>query len=111
MQTNFNDVSAVEKYVMPPTEYETRTDSVLAWKKTQKLGRFDPNAPSVEEQKIRAIEREIDERGLLSVILLPFLPRVKGIASCSLLPSVFFLRFYGFDLRNFFTVYRFQAIK
>jgi tubulin-folding cofactor B len=71
MQTNFNDVSAVEKYVMPPTEYETRTDSVLAWKKTQKLGRFDPNAPSLEEQKIRAIEREIDERGLSLCNLLP----------------------------------------
>lgn len=50
---------------MPSAEYETRTDSVLAWKKAQKLGRFDPNAPSVEQQKIRAIDREIEERGKL----------------------------------------------
>lgn len=48
---------------MPAAEYETRTDSVLAWKKAQKLGRFDPNAPSIEQQKILASEREIDERG------------------------------------------------
>jgi tubulin-folding cofactor B len=63
MQTNFNDVSLVEKYEMPPEEYESRKDSVLAWKKAQKLGRFDPNAASVEEQKIQAQEREIEERG------------------------------------------------
>jgi tubulin-specific chaperone B len=71
MQTNFNDVSAVEKYVMPATEYETRSDSVLTWKKTQKLGRFDPNAPTLEEQKIRAIEREIDERGVFVILPIP----------------------------------------
>jgi len=65
MQTNFNDVSAVEKYEMPTNEYETRTDSVLAWKKNQKLGRFDPNAPSLEQQRINAIQREIEERGIV----------------------------------------------
>ncbi|KAF2660208.1 hypothetical protein K491DRAFT_589688 [Lophiostoma macrostomum CBS 122681] len=63
-RTDFSDVSAVEKYTLPSAEYETRTDSVLAWKKAQKLGRFDPNAGSIEEQKIRAIDREIEERGL-----------------------------------------------
>lgn len=51
------------KYEMPVAEYESRTDSVLAWKKNQKLGRFDPNAPTIEQQKIRASEREIEERG------------------------------------------------
>lgn len=48
---------------MPAAEYETRTDSVLAWKKAQKLGRFDPDAPSIEQQKILASEREVEERG------------------------------------------------
>jgi hypothetical protein len=62
-RTDFSDLSAVDKYVMPSTEYETRTDSVLAWKKAQKLGRFDPNAPSIEQQKILASEREVEERG------------------------------------------------
>lgn len=62
-RTDFSDLSAVDKYVMPTPEYENRTDSVLAWKKAQKLGRFDPNAPSIEQQKILASEREVDERG------------------------------------------------
>lgn len=62
-RVDFNDVSSVEKYVMPETEYEARTDSVLAWKKKQHLGRFDPNAPSLEQQKIQALEREVEERG------------------------------------------------
>lgn len=48
---------------MPATEYESRSDTVLAWKKAQKLGRFDPSAPSIEEQKIKALEREVEERG------------------------------------------------
>lgn len=48
---------------MPEDEYENRSDSVLAWKRAQKLGRFDPNAPSIEEQKVKALEREVEERG------------------------------------------------
>jgi len=48
---------------MSTADYESRTDSVLAWKRSQKLGRFDPNAPSIEEQKTQAISREIQERG------------------------------------------------
>ena len=54
---------------MPAAEYETRTDSVLAWKKSQKLGRFDPDAPSIEQQKILASEREIEERGKQRIFL------------------------------------------
>jgi tubulin-folding cofactor B len=49
---------------MPEKEYEKKTDSVLAWKKTQKLGRFDPDAPSHEEAKLAAFEREIASRGI-----------------------------------------------
>lgn len=49
---------------MPEDEYEKKTDSVLAWKKTQKLGRFDPNAPSHEQAKISALEEEIRQRGI-----------------------------------------------
>jgi len=56
-------LSAVQKYEIPLAEYEERTDSVLAWKKANKLGRFDPNAPSLEQQKVNIIQREIDERG------------------------------------------------
>lgn len=60
---------------MPADEYESRTDSVLAWKKAQKLGRFDPNAPSIEQQKIDASYREVEERG------------IKTAARCRLLPD------------------------
>lgn len=52
---------------MPESEYEARKDSVLAWKKEQKLGRFDPNTPDVEQQKIRQLERDVEERGMFDV--------------------------------------------
>jgi tubulin-specific chaperone B len=52
----------VEKYVMPENEYEKKTDSVLAWKRAQKLGRFDPSAPSQEQAKIAAMEKEVVDR-------------------------------------------------
>ena len=63
MRQNFNDTSGVEKYVMPAAEYEQKSDSVLAWKKSQKLGRFNPDAPSLEEAKVKAIQSEVESRG------------------------------------------------
>ncbi|KAI9657010.1 MAG: hypothetical protein M1821_003176 [Bathelium mastoideum] len=63
-RTNFNDLDSVKKYEMPAEDYEARPDSVLAWKRSQKLGRFDPNAPNIEEQRIRALQREVEERGI-----------------------------------------------
>ncbi|KAB5582666.1 putative Alp11-like protein of tubulin-folding cofactor B [Coniochaeta sp. 2T2.1] len=60
---NLTDAS-VEKYVMPVEEYEKKSDSVLAWKKAQKLGRFDPDAPSHIEAKIAAYAQEVAERGI-----------------------------------------------
>jgi tubulin-folding cofactor B len=54
----------VEKYVMPEDEYAKKADSVLAWKKSQKLGRFDPNAPSHEQAKIAAFAEEVHNRGI-----------------------------------------------
>lgn len=50
--------------MLPAEEYEKKTDSVLAWKKTAKLGRFDPDAPSHEQAKIDAITQEIEARGI-----------------------------------------------
>ncbi|GAO14210.1 hypothetical protein UVI_02001570 [Ustilaginoidea virens] len=61
---NYTDTSGVEKYVMPEDEYEKKTDSVLAWKKAQKLGRFDPNAPSHEKARLDALEQEVRQRGI-----------------------------------------------
>ncbi|KAI9158430.1 Cell polarity protein alp11 [Paramyrothecium foliicola] len=61
---NYTDTSGVEKYVMPEDEYEKKSDSVLAWKKAQKLGRFDPNAPNHEQAKVAALDEEIRQRGI-----------------------------------------------
>ncbi|KAI0806493.1 CAP Gly-rich domain-containing protein [Xylaria sp. FL0064] len=61
---NFNDTSGVEKYVMPVEEYERKSDSVLAWKKAEKLGRFNPDAPSLEKAKVDANKHEIESRGI-----------------------------------------------
>ncbi|KAI1825707.1 CAP Gly-rich domain-containing protein [Xylaria intraflava] len=63
-RTNFNDISGVEKYVMPVEEYEKKTDSVLAWKKAEKLGRFNPDAPTIQQAKLDAHEHEIRSRGI-----------------------------------------------
>lgn len=60
---------------MSTEDYESRTDSVLAWKKAHQLGRFDPDAPSIEQQKINASYREVEER------------HVKLDARCRLLPD------------------------
>lgn len=49
---------------MPEEEYERKSDSVLAWKKAQKLGRFDPDAPSLEQAKIAAAQQEVQSRGI-----------------------------------------------
>ena len=49
---------------MSSDDYESRTDSVLAWKKAQKLGRFDPDAPSIEQAKVTASYREVEQRGV-----------------------------------------------
>ncbi|KJZ75060.1 hypothetical protein HIM_05546 [Hirsutella minnesotensis 3608] len=61
---NYTDTSSVDKYVMPEDEYEKKTDSVLAWKKAQKLGRFDPNAPDHEQARLNALEQEVHHRSI-----------------------------------------------
>ena len=61
---NYTDTSGVEKYVMPEEEYEKKTDSVLAWKKAQKLGRFDPNTPDREGARVSALEQEVQQRAI-----------------------------------------------
>ncbi|KAI5862336.1 CAP Gly-rich domain-containing protein [Durotheca rogersii] len=61
---NLNDTSGVEKYVMSAEEYEQKSDSVLAWKKAEKLGRFNPNAPSLEKAKIDGFNSEVKARGI-----------------------------------------------
>ncbi|EFW98709.1 cell polarity protein [Grosmannia clavigera kw1407] len=61
---NFSDVSGVDKYVMPAEEYAAKTDSVLAWKKAQQLGRFDPHAPQHIRARIAAFAADAVSRGI-----------------------------------------------
>ncbi|KAI1266242.1 CAP Gly-rich domain-containing protein [Xylariaceae sp. FL1019] len=61
---NLTDTSNVDKYVMPAEEYEKKSDSVLAWKRAEKLGRFNPDAPTLEKAKIDAVNQEISSRSI-----------------------------------------------
>lgn len=57
---NLTDASEVDKWEMPPELYEKRTDSVLAWKKRQQLGRFDPSRQQqLDEQERLEHEAEL----------------------------------------------------
>jgi tubulin-specific chaperone B len=67
VRPNYNDVNQVAKVEMSPEEYAKKTDSVLAWKKANKLGRFDPSAPSLEsleKAKVQAYDIEIENKGI-----------------------------------------------
>ncbi|KAK5172567.1 uncharacterized protein LTR77_002687 [Saxophila tyrrhenica] len=61
-RTNYTDPSSVPKYTMPTPTYESLPNSVLAYKKANQVGRFDPAAPSLEQQKIANTFREVSER-------------------------------------------------
>ncbi|PWY65341.1 hypothetical protein BO70DRAFT_366786 [Aspergillus heteromorphus CBS 117.55] len=77
---NFTDLSSVEKYVLPTSTYESLPNSVLAWKKNQKLGRFDPSTLTPEDSMRQQSEKdaaEIQQRGIAvarRVIILPSSP-------------------------------------
>ncbi|KAM5441140.1 hypothetical protein MferCBS31731_003928 [Microsporum ferrugineum] len=58
---NFTDVSTTEKFELSDSTYESLPNSVLAWKKAQKLGRFDPNAASPEEKAREQVQKDINE--------------------------------------------------
>ncbi|KAI9863900.1 MAG: hypothetical protein M1813_003552 [Trichoglossum hirsutum] len=51
LRPNFNDPTLVEKYTMPSEAYESRNDSVLAWKRRNQLGRFDPSSSAPSQQQ------------------------------------------------------------
>ncbi|RMD39271.1 hypothetical protein DV735_g5864, partial [Chaetothyriales sp. CBS 134920] len=66
-QINWGNVSEVDKYVMTEEEYAKRNDSVMAWKKRQKLGRFDPSQKSVDQltvERRQKDEEEVQEKGI-----------------------------------------------
>ena len=47
---------------MDPDIYSTLPNSVLAWKKNNNLGRFDPSAPAIERQKLEALWANVSKR-------------------------------------------------
>ncbi|CAG8463548.1 1672_t:CDS:2 [Acaulospora morrowiae] len=49
LRNQYNDLSLVEKYEMPEEDYAKRTDSVLAFKQRNKLGRFGNDSSSTSE--------------------------------------------------------------
>nr|CAG8499356.1 10419_t:CDS:2 [Entrophospora candida]CAG8615028.1 8597_t:CDS:2 [Entrophospora candida] len=54
----FNDLSQVEKYELPDDEYEKRTDSILAFKRRNKFGRFSDEAKSTTSDSTYTYEEE-----------------------------------------------------
>ena len=49
---------------MPEETYESLPSTVLAWKKANGLGRFDPAAPLAEQQKVQALWNQITAHGI-----------------------------------------------
>lgn len=47
---------------MPVEEYDKLNDSVLAWKRKNKLGRFDPNKDEKEQKELKRQYEEVDVR-------------------------------------------------
>jgi tubulin-specific chaperone B len=59
LRPNFNDPTLVEKYTMPSETYASRSDSVLAWKRRNQLGRFDPSATARSQQATAPIANQL----------------------------------------------------
>lgn len=57
----FEDVSKVEKFELTDEEYSKRTDTVMAFKKRNKLGRFDPERAAAMAKKEEEQEHEGEE--------------------------------------------------
>ena len=53
---------------MPESEYEKLSGTVLAQKKAQQVGRFNPKAPEIREMKVKEMMEEVDKRSKSSRI-------------------------------------------
>lgn len=61
---SFNDLSSVERYVMPTETYEALPQTVLSYKRSKQIGRFDPAAPTLVAQQAAAHSAEVAHRGI-----------------------------------------------
>ncbi|KAL8906652.1 MAG: hypothetical protein Q9207_001906 [Kuettlingeria erythrocarpa] len=83
--------SSVPKYEMPVETYSTLPDTVLAYKKTHHIGRFDPNAPELKAKKVDDLWKEIAEGGIVvgaRCILPPSTTRRGTVAYVGLIPGI-----------------------
>lgn len=62
----FNDVSLVQKFELPDEEYEKRTDSVLAFKKRNNIGRFND---AVSDSSATSLQNRAFEEAAMSIKL------------------------------------------
>ena len=58
----YTDVSQVEKYEMTDKEYENRTDTVLAYKKRNEIGRFNKDNQAMEEEELIPQDINVNDR-------------------------------------------------
>ena len=49
---------------MPDSTYEKLPETVLAYKKAHKIGRFDPAAPENQDRKVKGMWEEVDKRSM-----------------------------------------------
>ncbi|KAL8986588.1 MAG: hypothetical protein Q9177_004133 [Variospora cf. flavescens] len=84
-------LSSVPKYEMPVETYSTLPDTVLAYKKTHQIGRFDPHAPKLKERKVADLWKEIAE-GKITLgarcLLPPSTTRRGTVAYVGLIPEI-----------------------
>jgi tubulin-folding cofactor B len=57
----------VEKFEMDQSDYEKKTDSVLAFKKRNKLGRFGDQDPQEQEKKEEALRKEEEKAKAITI--------------------------------------------
>jgi len=53
------------KQEMPKSTYESLPGTVFDYKKAHQIGRFDPNAPEKEAQKVKSMWSEVEAKGEL----------------------------------------------
>ncbi|KAI4199685.1 MAG: hypothetical protein LQ350_004476 [Teloschistes chrysophthalmus] len=83
--------SSVPKYEMSAETYASLPDTVLAYKKTHQIGRFDPHATENVETKVANLWREVAAGGInvgARCILPPSTTRRGTVAYVGIIPEI-----------------------
>ncbi|KAL8841758.1 MAG: hypothetical protein Q9170_000791 [Blastenia crenularia] len=89
--TAIPSLSSVPKYEMPVETYSSLPDTVLAYKKTHQIGRFDPHAPELKEKKVADLWKAIEAANITigaRCILSPSTTRRGTVAFIGLIPEI-----------------------